>query len=386
MIGLQDRPTGGITSGPCCAMSMATDVFDWQRCTWARWRELRAIAQRSRRAVLQPGMSRCAGGRSWCAWRHCCLQGDRLWPIQLWPIQFFGHLTQKKCGARGALKGGRPKGGPPKGGPPKGGGPNPEKVKAAKLWGPEGWSSEGWGPEGWGTPTNTTTHNNTKKWISQWIGRNWIGQSPSTVCSGPSSGASRHAMLEPRMIGHIGTPLEKSSRCCTRGLVLAFFVAVRLACRGAPGCGLFQVLAGRCWPRHTHLEGGVVVCLSAGARGSHQVGCLWQWLWTRRSCELSRTCAQARRRIELGLLWTVVLDSEFREGEFAWGMGPHQRVALAQVRECQQMNGTNLSLWLSSGHSKKLWRKVSRATEQRCGLMADQVREQACITLGLPGS
>ena len=43
------------------------------------------------------------------------------------------------------------------------------------------------------------------------------------------------------------------------------------------------------------------------------------------------------------------------------------------------MAGSNLSLWLSSGRSKKLWRKVSRATEQRCGLMADQVREQGHV-------
>ena len=48
-------------------------------------------------------------------------------------------------------------------------------------------------------------------------------------------------------------------RCCIRGGL------VPLACRGAPGCGLFLVQVGRCWPRHTHSEG-------VGARESHQVG------------------------------------------------------------------------------------------------------------------
>ena len=69
MIGLQDPPTSGITSGPCCAMAMATDVNDWQRCSWARRRESRATAQSGRQELFCRVAGAVApGGRSWCAW------------------------------------------------------------------------------------------------------------------------------------------------------------------------------------------------------------------------------------------------------------------------------------------------------------------------------
>ena len=78
MIGLQDPPTSGITSGPCCAMAMATDVNDWQRCSWARRRESRATAQSCRQELFCRVAGAVApGGRSWCAWRHCCVQWAR---------------------------------------------------------------------------------------------------------------------------------------------------------------------------------------------------------------------------------------------------------------------------------------------------------------------
>ena len=78
MIGLQDPPTSGITSGPCCAMAMATDVNDWQRCSWARRRESRATAQSGRQELFCRVAGAVApGGRSWCAWRHCRVQWTR---------------------------------------------------------------------------------------------------------------------------------------------------------------------------------------------------------------------------------------------------------------------------------------------------------------------
>ena len=69
-------------------------------------------------------------------------------------------------------------------------------------------------------------------------------------------------------------------------------VATFLACRGAPGCGLFLVQAGRCWPRQgptaTHtLEKGVEVFFitSKGFPEARRSTSSWaicgQWLWTR---------------------------------------------------------------------------------------------------------
>ena len=69
MIGLQDPPTSGITSGPCCAMAMATDVNDWQRCSWALRRKSRATAQSGRQELFcRVAEAVAPGGRSWCAW------------------------------------------------------------------------------------------------------------------------------------------------------------------------------------------------------------------------------------------------------------------------------------------------------------------------------